>query len=389
MSLLDSLLGGYVFAQQSGAPSAVPSRRTLIFAGATVIDDGPTANSTTILISGGGGSFPGGDLCSGTGTSVAVGSGLVLSSGTLSAPSPFVHASTELLDGTGAAITVGSRLSLSGGALSADNQFTGTSLQLAAGDGSAVTVGSGLSLAAGTITATGAPGSYLAIDANDILVYHCNETSGTTLSNSASAVAPLSLSGTYQLNDKGLFSHGTAATLWTATGAADAALATGQSIFMGANFTIEVVLDWNCNIGTYGGVAVEIANDARTAFMILGNVAGATASVNPNTIQAAIQSTPSGVNYSVSVISVANVGSRVHFAVTRNGTSMLTYLNGSVVATNTLSASAALGTFTRVSIGNNTVPDQPYRGRIAEVRLSNITRDQTYMLSATLASGAL
>lgn len=119
MSLLDSLLGGYVFAQQSGAPSAVPSRRTLIFAGATVVDDGPTANSTTILISGGGGSFPGGDLCSGTGTSVAVGSGLVLASGTLTAPSPFVHASTQLLDGTGLAVTVGSGLSLAAGTLTA------------------------------------------------------------------------------------------------------------------------------------------------------------------------------------------------------------------------------------------------------------------------------
>lgn len=128
MSLLDSLLGGYVFAQQNGAPSAVPSRRTLIFAGATVIDDGPTANSTTILISGGGGSFPGGDLCSGTGTSVSVGSGLVLASGTLSAPSPFVHASTQLLDGTGSAVTVGSGLSLAAGTITAAGGGGGASV---------------------------------------------------------------------------------------------------------------------------------------------------------------------------------------------------------------------------------------------------------------------
>lgn len=128
MSLLDSLLGGYVFAQQNGAPSAVPSRRTLIFAGATVIDDGPTANSTTILISGGGGSFPGGDLCSGTGTSVAVGSGLVLASGTLTAPSPFVHASTELLNGAGGAVTVGSGLSLAAGTITATGGGGGASV---------------------------------------------------------------------------------------------------------------------------------------------------------------------------------------------------------------------------------------------------------------------
>lgn len=124
MSLLDSLLGGYVYAQQDGQPSAAPSRRTLIFSGATVTDDGPTANSTTVTISGGGGSFPGGDLCSGTGTTVSV----------------------------------GSRLTLAGGTLSADAQLTGTSSQLAAGDGSAVTVGSGLTLAAGTLTASGGGG---------------------------------------------------------------------------------------------------------------------------------------------------------------------------------------------------------------------------------------
>lgn len=85
MSLLDSLLGGYVYAQQDGQPSAAPSRRTLIFSGATVTDDGPTANSTTVTISGGGGSFPGGDLCSGTGSTVTVGAGLTLLAGTLSA----------------------------------------------------------------------------------------------------------------------------------------------------------------------------------------------------------------------------------------------------------------------------------------------------------------
>jgi hypothetical protein len=85
MSLLDSLLGGYVNAQQSGQPQPAPSRRTLVFQGASVIDNGPTANSTTVLISGGGGAFPGGDLCSGTGTTVNVGSGLTLAGGTLSA----------------------------------------------------------------------------------------------------------------------------------------------------------------------------------------------------------------------------------------------------------------------------------------------------------------
>jgi hypothetical protein len=85
MSLLDSLLGGYVNAQQSGQPQPAPSRRTLVFQGAQVIDNGPTANSTTVLISGGGGAFPGGALCSGTGTTVSVGSGLTLAGGTLSA----------------------------------------------------------------------------------------------------------------------------------------------------------------------------------------------------------------------------------------------------------------------------------------------------------------
>lgn len=130
MSLLDSLLGGYVYAQQDGQPSAAPSRRTLIFSGATVTDDGPTANSTTVTISGGGGSFPGGDLCSGTGTTVSV----------------------------------GSRLTLAGGTLSADAQLSGTSSQLAAGDGSAVTVGSGLTLAAGTLTASGGAGIATGLD---------------------------------------------------------------------------------------------------------------------------------------------------------------------------------------------------------------------------------
>lgn len=127
MSLLDSLLGGYVYAQESGQPQPAPSRRTLVFSGATVVDNGPTANSTTVLISGGGGSFPGGALCSGTGTTVSV----------------------------------GARLSLVSGTLAADNQFTGSSSQLAAGNGSTVTVGSGLSLASGTLTASGGGGATL------------------------------------------------------------------------------------------------------------------------------------------------------------------------------------------------------------------------------------
>jgi hypothetical protein len=63
-----------------------------------------------------------------------------------------------LCSGTGTTVSVGSRLTLAGGVLSADAQLTGTSSQLAAGDGSAVTVGSGLTLAGGTLSASGAAG---------------------------------------------------------------------------------------------------------------------------------------------------------------------------------------------------------------------------------------
>lgn len=73
---------------------------------------------------GGGANFPGGDLCSGTGTTVSVGAGLTLA----------------------------------GGALSANNPFPGPVSDLLAADGTSVTVGSGLTLAAGTLAASGGGG---------------------------------------------------------------------------------------------------------------------------------------------------------------------------------------------------------------------------------------
>lgn len=227
-----------------------------------------------------------------------------------------------------------------------------------------------------------------AVDANHTHVYYCDEVSGTTLANSGAAGsgANLTLAGTYQLANRGLFPNGTNSVLWTAAGGTDGATVSSQSISTGTAFSLEAVIDWMHVPGTFGGVVAEFSDNSRTMSILLA-VAGSAAS-SPNQVQAYLACSSLSVSTALS-IGVTNLGGRTYLGLSRSGTTFQMYMNGAMVTSTTIGSASSFGTATKIAIGNNTAGAQAYRGRIAEVRFSNVARNASYFLSSYLANEAL
>jgi hypothetical protein len=259
--------------------------------------------------------------------------------------------------------------------------LAGLSSQLAAGDGSAVTVGSGLSLSGGTLAATSGPGSRVAVS-DCLLAYYCNETSGTTLANSGTvgSSANLTLNGTagtsYVLDDRGLYTFGTGALRMSGSGSTDRASVSGLSLLSGGT-TATVELTFASSF-TYTGNLFEMADATRTNYIQIAYVSG--------TLNAYLQlGTTATAGFSLP----ATTG-RIHFACVRNGAVWNAYLNGTPYSAAGVGCSASnFPAFTNVTIANNGVNNSNYRGCIADVRVSNVARAQSYLLTAAKTAGSL
>jgi len=250
---------------------------------------------------------------------------------------------------------------------------------------SAVTVGSNLTLSGGTLASTAVgPGSRVALDANTLLAYYCNETSGTTLVNSGTvgSSANLTLSGAtgaYVLNDLGLYTFGTNALRMTGLATTDGAFVSGLSILAGINVaTIEatVALSYGYTVSLF-----ELSDNARSNLLQIAYSSG-------NLVASLYIS---GSSYTVSFGSIPSVTGRICVACVRNGATWNLYINGvpaSATGT-TVTGNPAFSAFTKFTIGNNTNNGYAFKGCIADVRVSNVARSQSYLLNSAKVAGTL
>ena len=233
------------------------------------------------------------------------------------------------------------------------------------------------------------PGPRLALDANTLLAYYCDEASGTTLANSVTGNAyPLALVGNYLLGNLGLFSHGTGAIRFpapgngptTSPGTSDRAFNNSISAALTSGCTLEAVFTADSVPGQYGGVIAEIADSSRANGLYLA--AGYPTSYN--SLQAGMIV---GGNYYAASASVTLYAPRIHLAAVFDGANIIAYVNGVQAAT--YAAPSAPGTLTKIAVGNNTAANQPFRGIVAEVRVSNVARNATYCAAAFAAANGL
>jgi hypothetical protein len=230
------------------------------------------------------------------------------------------------------------------------------------------------------------PGPRLALDANTLLAYYCDEASGTTLANSVTGNAyPLALVGNYLLGNLGLFSHGTSATRFPAPangastfpGTADRAYNNAVSVALAGPCTLEAVFTADTVPGQFGGIIAEISDSSRSNGLYL-------AANGYNFLQAGM--VVSGSYYAASVTTNLYVP-RIHVAAVFDGANIVAYVNG--VQASSSSAPSAPGTLTKMAIGNSTAGQQPLRGLVAEVRVSNVARNATYCAAAFAAANGL
>lgn len=282
---------------------------------------------------------------------------------------------------------MGRRTSARGGGGAA---WPSTASALVAGDGSSVTVGSGLSLSGGTLTAGGGTRGNLPLDANTLLAWYCDETSGTTLVNSGStATANLALTGTYTLGDQGLYSRGTTATRFYAAAATDGAFTTASQFSiaaatLGTAFTLEAIVAasaWSSSTHQVVEIATTSRTGANQSFCGIYVVNG----------QFTCQFYHNLNNYSVATTNIP-MGTRMHVAFVRNAGTLTVYVNGVQIAQTTgVFASAITNPLTQASIGNSLVAGggSVFKGLISDVRFSNTARSQAYLNAATKAMGGL
>lgn len=230
------------------------------------------------------------------------------------------------------------------------------------------------------------PGPRLPLDANTLLAYYCDEDSGSTLANSVAGNAyPLTLTGNKLLGNKGLFSFGTNAVRWPAPGngpttypgTSDRAYNNAASISTPSACTLECVLTADFVPGDYGGIAAEVADGARTNVIFVSTK-------GYDLLQAGVVI---GGSVVVAAATVNLYAPRIHAAAVYDGSSIKLFVNGVLTATS--AASGSLPTLTKVAVGNSTAAQQPFRGIVAEVRLSNVARDATYCAAAFAAANGL
>lgn len=230
------------------------------------------------------------------------------------------------------------------------------------------------------------PGPRLPLDANTLLAYYCDEDSGSTLANSVAGNAyPLTLTGNKLLGNKGLFSFGTNAVRWPAPGngpttfpgTGDRAYNSAASVVLPGPCTLEALLTADDVPGQYGGVAAQVTDAGGTnGLFIAGSGSGS--------LQVGV--IISGA-YSVVTYATSLYAPRLHVAASHDGASLSLFVNG--VLRGSTAASGSVGTMTKIAVGNGTGAQQPFRGIVAEVRLSNVARDATYCAAAFAAANGL
>jgi hypothetical protein len=228
------------------------------------------------------------------------------------------------------------------------------------------------------------------IDANTLLAYYCNETSGSTLVNYGStANANLTAQGTYVLGDKGLFFHGTDAIRWPAPGntntypgTTDGAYSTSPlSLSFAAGATIETVVTAEDVPGQFGGVAfsvVDSQSNPQNGLYVAGSyVLGKVQAV------VILGGSYFSVDYAIGSPNIHLFTPRMHlagvFTVSGGGNSLGLWINGVQVGTTAVPGIPSNAANVQVANQKTT----PWRGLIAEARFSNVARGQAYLLSAT------
>ena len=243
---------------------------------------------------------------------------------------------------------------------------------------------------AGGATNTG-PSQRLSLDANHVLAYNCDETSGTTLANSVGAgLYPLTLQGTgYALGSTDLFEFGTKAVSFTQADDVTGALNSSVSVNLSSGFTLETTLTTNTIVGSspnIGGAAVNVVDASYQNGLYIAASSNWTA-LPVSWIQAGVII---GNSYTTVALTDTDAATpRLNIVVTFNNTTLKFYINGLLIKSTNVSGN--VGTLTQVSLGNRAglSSNQPWKGLISDVRVSNIARDHDYVVQAFRASSRM
>jgi len=268
----------------------------------------------------------------------------------------------------------------------------------------AASVGPWLSLSGSTLTtlsSTQGARANTPLDSNTLLAYYCNETSGTTITNSGNiANANLTATGSYSIGDGGLYARGTSAfRLYGAINTDDGFYTSSSSQFsiptnasgITNAWTIEViVMITTPTAGT--GYILEMASATRT-----GALNSIISLQNVNTTSIVCQYYSNSTNNQLTVASSIGVGTRTHLAFVKTSSTVTLYANGVNVGSQTAAMSyAGNNPFTQFAIGNISrttfnalITNTAFRGLISDVRVSNVARSQAYCIAATQAMGIL
>ena len=256
--------------------------------------------------------------------------------------------------------------------------WPGTSAQLASGSGTAISTAGRLTVSGSVATTAGAR---IAPDANTILAYYCNETAGTTITNYGTlASADATIAGTYRLGDLGLYAGGTPA-IRLAGVAGTTILKTGISTGALTAASLELV----CMLGV---------SSATTQAMVVLN--DNTASPNTHgfqifTASGTLYCGASTTSFANATVAIPSYYSRMHIGMSWDGSlgsnNISMYINGALVAQAT--KSGTMNSLTKLAIGCDPASALQMSGVVADVRLSNIARSQSYFIDAAKAAGAL
>jgi hypothetical protein len=236
------------------------------------------------------------------------------------------------------------------------------------------------------------PAARLPLDANHVLAYYCDETTGTTLANSGAAGGAwdLTLAGDYLLADRGLYNHGTGALRLNGQNAPNtgAAVTGAPAIVLGTECTLEAVIAAERLIGS----AIAPLSLAVQALTAAGPYGGPYLAGYYGTPDLRGHVFVAGNDYGTGIAVGQQYTGRLHIAVVmrdNGGGSYQTefWVNGVKVAQD--NRGGTIGSITQIGIGNSPLGGGPWYGLIADVRMSNIARDAAYMRAATKAAGGM
>ena len=273
------------------------------------------------------------------------------------------------------------------GSISATLGLSGSLTQLVDGTsyliaGSNITITSA-SNGAVTISAAGGggwPGTTPGItDANDLYVYKCDETTGTTLANTGTGLnGSLTIAGNVYLNSRWI-AKSQGSVRFLADNVTDGAESAATAVFSGGSGTIEAYVATRENDRL--GVVAAILQGNNCLLISQYYPGGGFASFwNAGVIIGGVVK-----DTSFATTPKVDMNEPTHVAVTYDGTTgqMLLYVNGIQTAVNNTGL-GALPTLDTVSIGNINMPgyigNVSFRGDITQVRFSNVVRSASYIL---------